>query len=88
MLTTRSKNRKKQIEKFRLKEIFETIIICQSKTIKIFKKITQGKQAIIIGDNPQEEIYFAKKLKIPVIKINSERENPVKTIKSSKLIKL
>lgn len=88
LITTCSKNRRKKIKELELIEIFKKIVICTSKSQKIFKQIAQeAKEITIIGDNETEEVYIGKQLGIPVIKANPKIENPTETIKNSILIK-
>jgi FMN phosphatase YigB (HAD superfamily) len=80
LLTTYSNNRVSKVHSKGLFNIFDLIIFTQKKKLKDFKYISSN-QTMIIGDRDGEELYYAKKLNLKRIKVDSTKENPVKTIK-------
>lgn len=82
LITTRNKKRKSEIIKLGIRSCFTKIIFCIKKKPSLFKKLLKDKGlVVIIGDRIDEEISVAKKLNYPFILVNSEKENPIVTIK-------
>lgn len=84
LITTTSKDREEQINRLKIKKYFAKIILCQGKTITIFKKVTkQFPNTIVVGDREEEELLIAKSLQLEAILINSFLENPCFSIRKS-----
>ena len=86
LITTGGQNRKQLINKLGIAKYFSRVVICPTKSPKVFLKlIDKSSNALIIGDRKEEEISIAKVLKLPYIQVTPQLENPVKTITSQLL---